>query len=98
MVGDRVGVEVVADPVVDPDQGVGHQGVVGDVAVALVVRGDGAGGAPGVAVPGADDAVDAAGVTFEDLLGGVALDGTAEGVAHRRAHEGSGDPVLKADF
>ncbi|GAA2923602.1 hypothetical protein GCM10011428_45440 [Streptomyces violaceus] len=69
VVGDRVGVQVVADPGVDADQGVGHQGVVRDVAVALVVGGEGAGRAPGVAVPGADDAVDAAAVAFEDLLG-----------------------------
>ncbi len=69
VVGHGVRVQVVADGRVDPYQRVGHQGVVGDVAVALVVRRDGAGGAPGVAVPGADDAVDATGVTFEDLVG-----------------------------
>lgn len=67
--GDRVGVEVVAHRAVDAHQRVRHQGVVGDVPVALVVWGDRPGGAPGVAVPGTDDAVDAAAVAFDDLLG-----------------------------
>ena len=95
VVGDGVRVEVVADLRVHPDQRVGHQGVVGDVAVALVVRRDGAGGAPVVAVPGADDAVDAAAVALDDLLGGVALDGAAERVADGRADEGAGDPFIQ---
>lgn len=69
VLGHGVRVEVVADGGVHAYQRVGHQGVVGDVSVALVVRGDGAGGAPGVAVPGADDAVDPAAVPFDDLLG-----------------------------
>ncbi|CAK7285447.1 hypothetical protein SGPA1_31320 [Streptomyces misionensis JCM 4497] len=96
VLGQRVGVEVVADPVVDPDQRVGHQGVVGDVAVALVVRRQGAGGAPGVAVPGADDAAHPAAVPFGDLLGGVPLDGSAEGVTDGGADEGAGDPLVQS--
>lgn len=66
---DRVRVQVVADLRVHPDQRMRQQGVVGDVAVALVVRRDGARRAPVVAVPGADDAVHAAAVALQDLVG-----------------------------
>ncbi len=96
VLGDRVRVQMVADGGVDPYQRMGHQSVVGDVAVALVVRGEGAGGAPLVAVPGADDAVDPAAVPLGDLLGAVALDRTAEGVADRRADQGAGDPFVES--
>lgn len=80
---------------VDPYENVGHEGVVGDVAVALVVRRHGPGGAPVVAVPRAHDAVDAAAVPFHDLRRGVSLDRAAEGVADRRADEGARDPVFE---
>lgn len=97
MVGDRVRVEVVAHRPVHPYQCMGHQGVVGDVSVALVVGGDGAGRTPVVAVPRADDAADPPAVTGRDLLGGPALDRTAERVADRRADERSRDPFIECE-
>ena len=69
---------------VDPDQRVRHQGVVGDVPVALVVRRDGAGGAP-VRVERPDDAGHPAAVALLDLLGRPALGRAAERVADRGA-------------
>ena len=66
MLGNRVGVEVIADSGVDVDEGERHQRVVGDVAVALVVRGDRPGVAP-VLVEGRDDPGDVAAVARLDV-------------------------------
>ena len=95
VLGDGVGVEVVAHRRVHVDQGVGHQRVVGDVAVALVVRGDRPGVAP-VLVERRDDARDVAAVARLDLVGRVALGGAAEGVADGGAGEARRPPVRRA--
>ncbi len=96
VLGDGIRVEVVPYRLVDPYQRMRHQGVVRDVSVALVVRRDGAGGAP-VLVPRADDAVHAAAVPFDDLVRGPALHRAAERVADGGADEGSAGPVLQRE-
>ena len=80
---------MVAHLGVDVDQGERHQRVVGDVAVALVVRRDRPGVAP-VLVERRDDPGDEAAVALLDVVGGVALGGAAEGVTHGCAAERAG--------
>ena len=84
--GDVVGVEMVADLVVHVDEGERHQRVVGDVTIALVVRRHRP-GVPPVLEERRDDPGDEPAVALLDHGGGVALDGSAEGITHRRSVE-----------
>jgi hypothetical protein len=93
VLGHRVRVEVLAPLGVDLDERPGHEGVVGDVPVALVVRRDGARVLP-VRVPGPDDAADAAPVPLLDRSWCPALGGAAEGVSHGGTGDHGHRPVL----
>ncbi len=91
--GHVVRVEVRAPCGVDLDQRVRHQGVIRDVAVSLVVRGDGARGAP-VRQERADDAGHPPAVALLDLLRRPSLGRSAQGVAHGGSGQNAGHPIL----
>ena len=91
---DGVGVEVVPDLAVDPDQRVDHQRVVGDAAVAVVERRQRPGLAP-VLVVGTHHSLDGTAVPRGDLVGRPPFGGTAEGVAHGPTRQAAPGPVTE---
>src|SRR5262245_7627289 len=86
------GVKVVALVEVHAKQALRHQCVVGDVTVTTVIRAERVCRAP-LIIERRDDAFDPAAVALEDLLRGVPLGRSSEGVAARRAHEAPGGAV-----
>ena len=91
---DRVRVQMSPETGVHPHQRMGHQGVVGDVAVALVVRRTGPGMLP-VGVVGADDAGDRTTPTVLDLLVRPPFGGPAEGIPHGATGKGGDGAIFE---